>query len=360
MKARKGSVTIQSIRGRLRLRLPRHVFGGQQRFLSLYLEDTPENRAIAQHKARQIEQDIAAERFDKSLDRYRSIYADSNAIPLGSLWESFTQHKARDLSVTTINKDYRRVANHIARLPTQDPNDAALIRKHLASNLTPKAAKKVLQYLKACCCWAAEEDLIRRNPFEGMTLKARQTRPQPHPFTTAERQLILATFAERDRHYLPLVRFAFLTGCRPSEAAALQWQHIGLELDTIAFLEALVEGNRKGPKTHKIRIFPINGQLRSLLSEIRPDNPPPLAPVFTSPEGYALDTHNFTNRAWRPILKSLAIPYRKFYNCRHSFITECLAHGIPVAQIAAWVGNSPRIIFDHYAGFTHGSAVPEF
>jgi integrase len=34
---------------------------------------------------------------------------------------------------------------------------------------------------------------------------------------------------------------------------------------------------------------------------------------------------------------------------RHSFIAECLSHGIPVSEVAALVGNSPRILEQHYS-----------
>ena len=42
-KAAKGCVGIESFQGRLRLRLPRQVYGGKQKYLTLGLEDIPEN-----------------------------------------------------------------------------------------------------------------------------------------------------------------------------------------------------------------------------------------------------------------------------------------------------------------------------
>ena len=70
-KASKGSVGIESFQGRLRLRLPRQVYGGKQKYLSLGLDDTSENRVLANAKAKQIEADIAYERFDSTLVKYR-------------------------------------------------------------------------------------------------------------------------------------------------------------------------------------------------------------------------------------------------------------------------------------------------
>ena len=55
----------------LDLRLPRQLYEGKQKYLTLGLDDTPGNRAIAQAKAKQIESDIIYERFDLTLNKYR-------------------------------------------------------------------------------------------------------------------------------------------------------------------------------------------------------------------------------------------------------------------------------------------------
>jgi hypothetical protein len=57
----KGSVSVDSFQGRLRLRLPRQAFGGKRKYLTLGLDDTPGNRQIAEAKAKEIEADIRLE-----------------------------------------------------------------------------------------------------------------------------------------------------------------------------------------------------------------------------------------------------------------------------------------------------------
>jgi integrase len=314
---------------------------------------------IATEKALKIEADIRLEQFDRTLTKYQSDYTPIQSPPLAELWEKYTEFKARSLTYTTINKDYRTIRNRIAKFPSQDPQDAIAIRRHLSNTLTPGAAKKTLQFVTACCRWAVEENLLKRNPFHGLEIKARPRRPQIHPFTESEKTLILSTYQGQDPHYFPVVQFALWTGCRPSETAALLWQHIDPDMTAITIMEAVVEGHRKDTKTHQVRVFPINHQLRNLLISIRPGNFP-TAPIFTSPNGASFDPHNFLNRSWRPILTTLPIPYRVFYNCRHTFITGCLERGISVTQVATWVGNSPKIIYERYAGLIKRSDVPEF
>jgi len=70
-KGSKGSVGVESFQGRLRLRLPRQLYGGKQKYLTLGLDDTLQNRKLASAKAKEIEADIVYERFDLTLSKYR-------------------------------------------------------------------------------------------------------------------------------------------------------------------------------------------------------------------------------------------------------------------------------------------------
>jgi integrase len=67
----KGLVAVEAFRDRLRLRLPRQLFGGKQKYLSLGLPDSVLNRRVAESKAKMIESDIAMERFDPTLKKYQ-------------------------------------------------------------------------------------------------------------------------------------------------------------------------------------------------------------------------------------------------------------------------------------------------
>jgi integrase len=69
-KSFKGSVGIEVFQGRLRLRLPRQLFEGRQKYLTLGLPDSAVNRRMAEAKAKLIESDIALERFDHTLVKY--------------------------------------------------------------------------------------------------------------------------------------------------------------------------------------------------------------------------------------------------------------------------------------------------
>ncbi|MGF1494289.1 MAG: Arm DNA-binding domain-containing protein [Microcoleaceae cyanobacterium] len=53
----KGSVSVESLKGRLRLRW---TYKGERKILSLGLRDTPENKRLAQLRAAEIERDIVS------------------------------------------------------------------------------------------------------------------------------------------------------------------------------------------------------------------------------------------------------------------------------------------------------------
>ncbi len=58
--------------------------------------------------------------------------------------------------------------------------------------------------------------------------------------------------------------------------------------------------------------------------------------------------------------EKLGIEYRKLYQTRHTFITLALENGLDAKDVARLVGNSPAVIYRHYAGNKRELFVPEF
>ncbi len=90
----KGSVSILVSNGRLQLRFH---FNGKRHYLSLGLPDNKVNRKAAEGKAKLIEADIAFDRFDHTLAKYKPQAALSTITPpltpkldLDGLWEKYT------------------------------------------------------------------------------------------------------------------------------------------------------------------------------------------------------------------------------------------------------------------------------
>lgn len=367
MRKSKGTVGVESVRGRLRLRLPRAVYTGKQIYLSLGTADTKLNRKAAEAKAQLIELDILSGNFDASLDKYKPhqfTFTQKTEIEpdIEKLFNCYVEFKKNcSISQATIANDYARVKRIIKKFPSTSINDAELIRNWLLQNCTPNIAKRILVQLTAACNWGLRTKLIKINPFIGLAKDIKITRSTERniAFSSIEKDAIIEAFKKTDSFYAPFITFLFLTGCRPSEAIALKWEDIS---ENFILFRCSATDTLKGTavkdglKTQKSRRFPVNQQLKRLLLDIG-QNKPKL--VFPSKQGGLINFRNFCQRNWKTIFKSLDIDYRHPYSCRHTFISLCIESGVDVKDIAQWVGNSPEIIYKHYVTGKIRLEVPE-
>jgi integrase len=381
-KASKGTVQIKTSNDRLQLVFS---FGGKRHYLSTGFTDTKANRKLAEMKARQIELDILCNNFDVTLGKYKpqseQIILTPSLTPvvesyasLTDLWNSYAEYKRSGLSPSTLAKDYKKIYRCInVHLPVKTLDQAIAIRDWLIANRTPLSAKKILTQFSACCNWAVKSQLIEDNPFEDMASDIKVPKgdfeeTDINPFSVEERDRIIEAFKESRyyKHYASFIEFLFITGCRPSEAVALQWKHISNDFSSIRFEQAVVVSEsgltcKQGLKTQKKRNFPINNRLATLLKSIQPDGVSGEINIFPSPESKWIDVHNLSKRGWKTILETLdGVEYRKLYQTRHTFITMALKNGVDVKDVAKMVGNSPEIIYRHYAGQSRELFLPEF
>ena len=268
-------------------------------------------------------------------------------------------------------------------LPTHNLEEAAKIRDFVLKHFPLDSGKRFITRLSACCKWAIKSGAISENPFDGMASEIKLPKSGKkegfsdiHAFSLEERDAIIQAI-ETDQfcpkksgfkhsRYAPLIKFLFATGCRPSEASALQWKHISRDFRQISFQQATIRTNagvkiREGLKTQERRRFPCNESLQTLLQSIKPEDADGEDLVFPSPERKPIDLNNFRNRIWKKVLMGLGIEYRKLYQTRHTFITHALEVGnLDAKDVARLVGNSPEIIYRHYAGNKRELFVPEF
>jgi integrase len=383
----KGSVAILSSNGRLQLRFN---YGDKRHYLSLGLPDTKANRKAAELKVQIIERDIAYGEVDLTLRKYKPQNGLEDFVPveklepdLRELWEKWVDYRRPQLEAKTLDW-FSTMSNHINRMPVHTLDQSQQIRDWVVSKIAADMGKRLLTRINACCKWALKNGLIAQNPFEGMAAEIKLTKAQNadnfdiDPFTREEQEAIIDTFEKHRYHkiYAPLVRFLLLTGCRPSEALGLRWRHV--DDNKILFKEAVVYANsrpteKKSTKTGQDRFFPINKTLRLFLDSIQPENARAEDFLFSingKPMNYSLFWRAWHGRksgkkryvgiVMNLAEKGLIKRYRHPYQCRHTFITQCLEAGVPVPQVAKWVGNSSTIIMQHYAGILSSVQVPEF
>jgi integrase len=384
-----GTVSVEEFRGKLRLKFR---VSSKRYCLSLGLSDTLENRQIATAKAQALELEIISGQFDPSLANYQAgncltvIETIAKTQPqLNELWEQYVNFKSSQVEETTLRLNFNRVKSHISKLPTHNLEDANAIKDYLLANNSPYTVKRILTQINACCKWATQSKLISYNPFEGLAAEIKVNQESSEgdidPFTSEERDIIIQAFSEHPtyHHYTNFVKFLFMTGCRTSEAVGLRWKHISADCSRITFTEAVVNVSsqkiRKGLKSQEKRTFPCNQSLKAFLKSIKPENVNPEAIVFTSLKGQDINAHTFNALCWKGsinkgkeykgIVQQLADEgkishYRPQYQTRHTFINLALDHGLCVQDVARLVGNSPEIIYKHYANNRRDLQVPEF
>ncbi|NJM00739.1 MAG: tyrosine-type recombinase/integrase [Synechococcaceae cyanobacterium RM1_1_27] len=128
-------------------------------------------------------------------------------------------------------------------------------------------------------------------------------------------------------------------GCRPGEAIALRWAMVDQASSVVTFA---------GTKTGRIRKVPVTAEVTELLRSMT--RGPDESVVFTTAQGRPINKSNFRQKVWTPLLELAGVPYRPPGITRHTHISHALAQGKTAVEIGAIVGNSPRVIYQHYAG----------
>ncbi|MEG4802068.1 tyrosine-type recombinase/integrase [Microcoleus sp. ARI1-B5] len=357
----KGSVNIEVFKDRLRLAWS---WQGKRFWLYIGLPDTIVNRKAASMKASQIELDIASGNFDPSLVKYKPQKQES--ISVSELFDQFVEYKRRSISNGGLSK-YLALQKHVSvffknkKSISVSENVAENFRDWLAQKLEPVTVRERIVLINACWEWGLKKKLVVENPWADVHVSV-APKQRPEPFTLTEISAIIHKFrsAPELNHYADYVEFKFGVGLRTGEAAALLWRHCSPECSRIWIGESLSNGSRKSTKTNKARTVPLTPRLQQLLLDRRPTiahGPDDL--IFTSTNGCAIDSKNFCNRYWKPVLAELGIDYRKPYNTRHTLISHGLEAGMNPVAIASLTGHNVRTLYENYAGLVNPPQLPD-
>lgn len=281
---------------------------------------------------------------------------------LKRLWPEYTDFKAKFLHPNTITKQYKKRWGYMVREIPPYADSAKDIVDWAMERYAAETVRRFIEACSACYTWGMRTERVTRNPFLPFVGTIRKTAYNSREaFSADDRDAILETFQNRDPFFWSYVAFAFRTGARGEEIRGLEWKHIGKT--HIHFEQAIASGaTAPGPlKTGEKRTFPIYDNLKIIFERQKGLHS---RWIFPSPEGSHMDSQNFLNRHWAPIVKPL-VPekverYLPASHTRHTFITLALKAGVPVADVAKLVGNSPDTIWKHYAQASRDIILPEF
>jgi integrase len=352
----KGTIAVEVFKDRLRLRWG---YAGKRYCLYIGLPDTKVNRVAAEAKARQIELDIASSNFDATLKKYNTEQqVKRSSLPIVDLFERFTAEKAKSVYHRTLEK-YKATIEYLRQYFKEKTADSVTLSvaesfvEWLQGRNSERTLKERLQLLRACWEWAIEQGILESNPWSDLVVRVKiPPKQKSKPFTLEEIRAIIESFRS-DRYYdyyADFVEFLFGTGCRMGEAIGLRWGHLSDDCSSVWIGESVSRGVRKSTKTNRARTITLTTRLQEMLLNRRPQNPDSDSLVFLTPHGYAIDDHNFRNRAWKIVLSRLNIDYRKPYNTRHTLISHALDRGMSPVMVAQLTGHDVATLYENYAG----------
>lgn len=317
----------------------------------------PKAMAAAQMVATRIENDILSGTFDESLEKYRRVPKAAKPKPkkLIDLWDLWVA--SMDLDPSTEALHYHRYRQMILKA------DPGIQYTDWFTKLpyTAGTQRHRLGYLRSMGAWAVTQGYLKENIW--LKVKPRKEVPREvKPFTQEEIKAILEGFRMMHPEYLGFTMFLLATGCRPSEAAAIQWQHIDGDRLTIKETFALDPVTkrrvRQHTKTANLRYLPLDGTLRAILGSLEVGLPEAL--VFTTLRGYPIHPGYYRARIWAPILVAVDVPYRKPYTTRHTMASHGIAQGLPLTDIAYLLGHkNTRMVMETYGHMIGQPKLPE-
>ncbi|PMY47836.1 MULTISPECIES: tyrosine-type recombinase/integrase [Pseudomonas] len=253
-----------------------------------------------------------------------------------------------------------------------DQITTTLLRRVIAATewTSPGVRRNALVKLSTILESAVTEELIKKNPAK-MIDRPKRARKEINPFSLDEANRIIAHMYQTTHWpsgiYAAFFEFAFFTGLRLSEVAALRWDAVDLVKRqvhvrrTVAL--AVVE---ERTKTGKDRYVLLNERALHALEYARQyaerrkkgvgriKETPYVFPPSKNSE-YIKQTSDL-HKQWGPALKALAMSYRPPYNCRHTYATICLMSNMNPAFIAQQLGHSVQMLLTTYARWLNSSS----
>jgi len=232
-----------------------------------------------------------------------------------------------------------------------------------------KTMKNRLSVLKTALREAIIEGVIQLNPCDSVRpsqymnidqkIDINDEHDDVDPFSPAEIKHVLNSC--RNQQEKNLLQFAFYSGLRSSELAALRWKHVDIQSGEVHVREAVLWLSRdqkritKKPKTSSSRR--VITLLPEALAALRAQAEFTLNKsefVFVEPkQGTPLNGDSqIRKNIWVPVLRISNLKYRNPYQTRHTFATMLISRNENLWWIAKQMGhNSPEMLYRHYGNY---------
>jgi integrase len=162
-------------------------------------------------------------------------------------------------------------------------------------------------------------------------------------FTREETSTLLAAIKDPE-HYAEIL-FAFRTGARSGEQTALEWGDIDWVNRFVVFRRARSRGQVGPTKSGKGRHVPLTPQLADALKAIKHLKSDL---VFCNPDGTPKSEWQL-HRLLARYCRLAGLRTIKRHEARHSFASQAVMAGVPIARVQQWLGHSTIMMTMRYA-----------
>ena len=270
--------------------------------------------------------------------------------PLEDYLEQWLTRQKQHLKASTWD-DYRKIVFNtlipaLGRIHLVDLKRPAIREWCETQQVTNKRLANVQSVLRAALQDAINDELIETNPMFGWKY-ARKEAPKSvddvDPFTADEQAVILSACDEPQHRNL--IQFAFWSGMRTSELAALEWGDIDWRRGIVRVSRAKTQASDEpeGTKTRRgTRDVKLLDPARAALEAQKQYSYLAGKEVFLNPRTmYAWEGDQpIRNSAWIPALKKAEVRYRRQYQTRHTFASMMLTAGESPVWLAQQMGHS--------------------
>jgi integrase len=266
--------------------------------------------------------------------------------------QNWYRDHSRELASGT-RRDYEgRIRRDVSRIGDIDANALARNPRELRAfyaTLTPTNARRLHAILRQAFADAVLHDEVERNPCDAVRPRKPAAPEKRIPSPTEVEKLVVAADEEDPLWGLFLAVTATL-GTRRGETCALRWEDVEPDASRVHVRRAVCKGVN-GPTELKL---PKNGRERTLLvgrpffERVEP---------FRRPAGWMFGGREDATRPWHPdwpghrfqrLARRLDMPYT-LHSLRHFVATQLLARGLPVTQVAKFLGHrDPSVTMNLY------------
>jgi len=185
------------------------------------------------------------------------------------------------------------------------------------------------------------------NPIEGVSWPS--YKPEAELYTEMEVAQLFAEAANTAPELLCILAFAYFTGCRKGELAALRWGDVRFDTNSINVHRSF---KRDARKSGKPVVVGLHAQLRAILEPLAQEDPEAL--VFPDPRtGKMRPEHDHKHGCWgiRPLAKRAKVPRLRnpWHGFRKSHATALEEAGATPSDIMRALGQSSIEVAMRYA-----------